>query len=984
LLRQIEVAGYDDQNNSIQELPPLSFAYTQFAPQKQKFLSITRADLPPASLAHPDYELADLTGDGLPDILEMNGTVRYWRNLGNGTFDLPRPMRDAPAGLALADVGVQLIDADGDGRIDLLASKDGLFGYFPLRFDALWDRSSFRRYESPPSFNLEDPEVKLVDLDGDGITDVIRSGTRLECFFHDRKKGWNGRTVWRERRALADFPNVNFSDPRVKWGDMTGDGLQNIVLVYDGNVEYWPNLGYGNWGKRIHMRNSPRFPYGYDPKRILLGDVDGDGLADIVYVDDRKVMLWINHSGNEWSGSPTVIEGTPPVTDMDAVRLVDMLGSGISGVLWSADATINSRKHMFFLDFTGGIKPYLLHEMDNHLGAVTKVEFAPSTKFYVQDRVNPRSRWKTPLPFPVHVVARVEVIDDISRCKLTTEYAYHHGYWDGSEREFRGFGMVEQFDTETFDLYKERGLHGAAVDFSPVEQVHFSLPTRTKTWFHQGPVGDEYGGWDELKYEDFWEEDPQLLERPQEMRTFLRSLPRRVKRDALRALRGSILRTELYALDDADPARRKRPYTVTESLYGVCEVVASNNGLPTVSCAPQQGDSAEKLGGDVPQRIFFPHILAQRTTQWERGDDPMTQFTFTDEFDDFGQPQRQTAVAMPRRSANRHSVTGAVVGHIQPDETSVLATHTSTTYAQPQGDAYTHDRVAQVKLYALANPHTVNENKPQAIEAQAVRDLFMAQSNVQLIGHTLYHYDGPAFEGLPVGNAGKYGALTQSERLCFTDELLNAAYKGDPNKPGRRASYLDGSQQLPNGTPPNFGTNAGYRSMPASGNYHKGYYADTKRQKFDFQVSNLVQQRGVVVAIQDALKHETQITPDKYWLLPEKVTDPATLTTTAKYNYRVMQPEVATDANGNQTHYRYHPIGLPHKVWLESNDGQGGTEYKPELEYHYDFLHYENSKSADPQNPQPIYVHTTARVHHASDNISDETIETYEYSDGFS
>ncbi|QBQ55197.1 SpvB/TcaC N-terminal domain-containing protein [Nitrosococcus wardiae] len=38
--------------------------------------------------------------------------------------------------------------------------------------------------------------------------------------------------------------------------------LQDIVLVYDGNVEYWPNLGHGNWGKRIHMRNSPHFPYG--------------------------------------------------------------------------------------------------------------------------------------------------------------------------------------------------------------------------------------------------------------------------------------------------------------------------------------------------------------------------------------------------------------------------------------------------------------------------------------------------------------------------------------------------------------------------------------------------------------------------------------------------------------------------------------------------------------------------------------------------
>ena len=66
--------------------------------------------------------------------------------------------------------------------------------------------------------------------------------------------------------------------------------------------------------------------------------MDGDGLADIVYVDDTKVTLWINQSGNRWS-DPIEIQGTPPVSDMDAVRLVDLLGIGISGVLWSADAT---------------------------------------------------------------------------------------------------------------------------------------------------------------------------------------------------------------------------------------------------------------------------------------------------------------------------------------------------------------------------------------------------------------------------------------------------------------------------------------------------------------------------------------------------------------------------------------------------------------------------------------------------------------------
>ena len=177
------------------------------------------------------------------------------------------------------------------------------------------------------------------------------------------------------------------------------------------------------------------------------------------------------------------------------------------------------------------------------------------------------------MPFPVHVVSRVEVIDQFSKGKLTTEYQYHHGYWDGAEREFRGFGMVEQRDTESFEEYSTSGLHGDAVNFVQVERQYFSPPTLSKTWFHQGPVGDEFGDWEELDCSDeYWSGDPELLKHTETVNQFLQRLPatsgvRRVKRDALRTLRGSILRTELYAHDGSD--REKRPYTVSESSYGL-------------------------------------------------------------------------------------------------------------------------------------------------------------------------------------------------------------------------------------------------------------------------------------------------------------------------------------------------------------------------------------------------------------------------------
>jgi hypothetical protein len=615
----------------------------------------------------------------------MNGTIRYWRNQGEGRLDRPRELHDAPAGVQLADSGIQLTDADGDGRIDLLVTMGTMSGYFPSRFGGFWDRRSFQRYQFAPSFNLEDPEVKLVDLTGDGVTDAVRSGSRLECFFNDPKRGWK-ETRWVERQALEKFPNVNFSDPRVKWGDMTGDGMQDIVLVYDGHVEYWPNLGYGNWSRALPMQNSPRFRYGYDPRRILVGDVDGDGLADIVYVDDTKVTLWINQSGNGWS-DPIEITGTPPVSDKDAVRLIDMLGSGISGVLWSADAGALSRQNMFFLDFTEGVKPYLLHEMDNHIGSLTRVGYAPSTRFYPEDEQRPETRWKTPLPFPVQVVAKVEVIDQISRGKLTTEYHYHHGYWDGAEREFRGFGRVDQRDTEIFETFNDGGLHTDR-PFERVAGKAFSPPLETRTWFHQGPVGDEFGDWEELDLSsEFWADDPQVISPPSSMMDFLQALPRRVKRDALRAMRGYILRTELYALDGTE--REKRPYTVTESLPAICGVVDEGNAARLV-CDMDALPPAWKTD-TTAQRIFFPHALAQRTTQWERGDEPMTQFSFTEDYDAFGQPQRQTKIACPRgwRSLSDAPVSDTAAG-------PYLATRSRTVYAEPLNpEVYIQDRVAR-------------------------------------------------------------------------------------------------------------------------------------------------------------------------------------------------------------------------------------------------------------------------------------------------
>jgi hypothetical protein len=238
-------------------------------------------------------------------------------------------METVPAGVRLQDPGVQLADLNGDGRIDLLVSNGTTGGYYPLTFQGNWNEHGFVRYEQLPGVNLDAPDVRLMDLNGDGIIDALRTGPQFELFFQNPCEGWTTVEL-RERQDLERFPDISFSDRRVKLADMNGDGLQDIVLVQSGCVDYWPYLGHGRWAQRITMLNSPIFDeeplyesFSYDPKRLLLGDVDGDGLADLIYVGAGCVTVWINQSGNGWS-EPVVLHGTPFVTDMTAVRLADV------------------------------------------------------------------------------------------------------------------------------------------------------------------------------------------------------------------------------------------------------------------------------------------------------------------------------------------------------------------------------------------------------------------------------------------------------------------------------------------------------------------------------------------------------------------------------------------------------------------------------------------------------------------------------------
>ena len=286
-------------------------------------------------------------------------------------------------------------------------------------------------------------------------------------------------------------------------------------------------------------------------------------------------------------------------------------------------------------------------------------------------------------------------------------------------------------------------------------------------------MGPERGAWQELDLaEEYWSGDAPALERPLATRAVLESLDRRSRRDAVRALRGTLLRTELYARD-ATP-RRDLPYTVVEQMFALREESA-----PTAT---------EAAGGR--RRIFFPHQVASRTTQWERGDDPMTRLQLVAGHDAYGQPTRQTEIGVPRGRDWRTSAVSSA---------PYLAWHDVTTYAQKdEAGAYMVDRVSSTTRLELENNGTMAASALHAsASALTVADLAGSEGS-RVLGQTFHYYDGDAFVGLGLGLLGARGALVRSEQLVLTQAILEDAYRsGDtPTNPPEVPPYM-----VPGGSP---------------------------------------------------------------------------------------------------------------------------------------------------------------------------------------
>ncbi len=590
-LKSITMAGYilkPDGNYSRKTLPTMEFSYEPLNWSNE----IKEVD-PDSIINLPEgisgnYQWTDFYGEGISGIFAEQGEGWFYKsNLGDVdedgkvSFDNMSKVMPKPSFTGMNGGVLQLKDLDADGGKQIVISSNGLNGFFELSDDNEW--LPFKKFEDNANVDLRDPNLKMIDLDGDGQADLLISEDNVFTWYPSKgKEGYEA-----SRKTFKSFdeekgPAIVFSDAlqTIYLSDMSGDGLTDIVRVRNGEICYWPNLGYGIFGAKITMGNAPVFdsPDMFNSAYLQLSDISGTGTTDILYIGNNKCRAYLNLSGNSWSDeyeiNPFFSSEQP-----NKISVIDLLGNGTSCIVWSSSLPENSSSPMRYIDLMGGKKPHLLTKYINNLGKETTLSYKSSTWFYLKDKAENKP-WITKLPFPVHCVRKTETIDRITGSRFVSEYKFHHGYYDHHEREFRGFGMVEQTDTEDF----EHWIKGNSTNI--VDSTLHQPPVLTKTWFHTGAFIDKDKILTQFSHEYWYEEmsrqgfavtaiesaleDARLVAAEGLDPNLVQQLNADEWREAFRACKSMVLRKEVFALDAPKTGatqeqikKQLSPYTVS-------------------------------------------------------------------------------------------------------------------------------------------------------------------------------------------------------------------------------------------------------------------------------------------------------------------------------------------------------------------------------------------------------------------------------------
>lgn len=792
-----------DGTYTTQSLPPLKLEYQRLnwdvQPMEVEQENIVHA---PVGITN-NYFWVDLWNEGTNGILaEFEGSWHYSSNLGDPDqsgevkFSNAVEVPSIPifGGIGIGNLAIQ--DLSGNGEKSIVVNTPNVSGYYKINQDQTIE--PFQAIPSDIKIDFEDPNIRRIDLSGNGVADILISEDQaFTCFASKGEEGFSDYTRTSKSFDEEAGPTIVFADPKqtIFLADMSGDGLTDIVRVRRNEICYWPNVGYGKFGAKVHMSNAPILDHDseFNPQFIHLADVSGTGTTDILYITDNLVEVFLNISGNRCSEAHEISTNFSN-NNATNVAVIDLMAKGTSCIVWSSDLPADSKAPLKYIDLMGGKKPHLLKGYSNGTGLRVSLEYKSSSEFYLEDKRNGHD-WITKLPFHIQLLTKQTIEDRIARTSFSSSYTYHHGHYDPIEKEFRGFGRVDQTDSEEYEEWVKN--HSSSL--LEKAEVHYQAPTMVRTWFHTGSTTSngllnqyESEYWHN-QYAQLFPEEP-LIE---ELSLPDGKLPANVNAEeweqAHRACKGMMIRQEIFSLDGKDEdieslKKQARPYAVTMQNCQLNLIQGQHIDFPAV---------------------FLPLPLESISIQYERNEkDPRIAHTLNLEYDAFGNPLQSVSVVYPRseqhadeslvqwhnnnvhleqKEAEAYQSTLEFIRSQQAGTSKIIATQSNYTLPIDTESDYLLPTLCEVKEYeATGFPKNQPLYAPSDFNELLTKEKIPyhqesdpSRTQIRLVEHSQSTFYDEAIKGeLPLGSIASHGIPFQSYQLAYTPELIDDIYGG--------------------------------------------------------------------------------------------------------------------------------------------------------------------------------------------------------------